>query len=94
MATKEASRIKFYGLRDVSKRGRSLSITIPKEVTEHLGISDGDVIAFYCEEKPDRMYVTKVVGIKTSDGQLISPEILSKRYKKEINLCKKNISVL
>ncbi len=42
----------------VSKRGSSLQITVPKKITEMLGIKDHEVIGFY--EENGRIIIEKM----------------------------------
>jgi len=50
-------------MRDVSKRGGSLSITLPKAVSEYLDLHPGDKILFAIRKRLGKICVDKVQSI-------------------------------
>ncbi len=52
-------------LRDVRKKGGSLSITIPKPIVDYLGLHSGDKILFAVRKKVGKVYVDRASGIKS-----------------------------
>jgi antitoxin component of MazEF toxin-antitoxin module len=49
---------KLIDITRTSKRGSSLRITLPKEVSEHLSISEGEFLGFYLEN--GRIQIKKI----------------------------------
>lgn len=50
-------------MRSVSKRGGSLSITIPKLVADYLNLKQGDVILFTIRKKLGKVYLDKATQV-------------------------------
>lgn len=74
------------GIRDVSQRGGSLSITIPGEVAELLDIKAGDIVIFLYNKEEKHIIFSKLPPTITTPSGLtfsISKELAKKLLKEE-----------
>jgi bifunctional DNA-binding transcriptional regulator/antitoxin component of YhaV-PrlF toxin-antitoxin module len=73
------------GVRSASKRGGSVSINIPSEITKVMNLKPGDPIAFFYDPENKRIIVEKISSFSTSTGLSfsISKELAKKLLKEE-----------
>lgn len=50
----------IQGVRIVSKKGGSLSVTIPKPISKYMGLKENDELLFTARKKIGKIYIEKV----------------------------------
>jgi bifunctional DNA-binding transcriptional regulator/antitoxin component of YhaV-PrlF toxin-antitoxin module len=76
------------GVRSASKRGGSVSINIPADVTKAMDLKAGDPIAFFYDPENKRIIIEKISTFSTSTG--LSFSISKELAKKLLEEVRKN----
>lgn len=70
-ASHSKKKIVGMGMRAVSRRGGSLSITIPINITKLLNLEIDDVVVFILDPKKEQIIFDKLTSRLTSDSGLV-----------------------
>jgi bifunctional DNA-binding transcriptional regulator/antitoxin component of YhaV-PrlF toxin-antitoxin module len=74
---------RIIGPRSVSKRGGSLQVTIPPEVSEHLGVEEGSKLVFVIDQASGHVTLGRSDKIEITLSRLGKPATLGFTLSKE-----------